>query len=89
MKAKEIINLAYKGRRNIMTPKVLGYGKISETLAYEISQGTGLNHEVIYGVTFVRLNKDGSVVPEYDLSKMCWSKKEVKKYIQDVRRSQC
>jgi hypothetical protein len=58
MSPEEIIKAAYKSK-NIMTPTVLSYGKITDRIAYELSEGEGINRETLYGVTVAIMSHDG------------------------------
>lgn len=50
---------------NFMTPAIIGYCKISETRWAELSHGTGIEHETIYGVS-VRPEADAWKHEPYD-----------------------
>ena len=64
---------------NIMTPEWLGYGW-SGDFAYELTKGTGLTNEVIYGVTVVSADR----IRRNDLSKLCHSLSEARTYISSL-----
>jgi len=55
MTAEDIIRAEYQGSTSFMTPRVLLYGKLSRRMAYELSRGSGLIGEPIYGLSIVRL----------------------------------
>lgn len=59
--------------KNIMTPDVLSYYKLRKGYA-ELSYGTGMRHQPIYGVT---VKPD----PDHAISKLCQSKDEAIGYI--------
>ncbi len=61
--AREIIKREYGSSKNFVTPYPVKYGKLNKTTAYEISRGTGMNHEPIYGVSIVTYD------PETDTTK--------------------
>ena len=51
----QIFYRKYKGQRNIMTPKLIRYGHRGNYV-YEVSQGTGMKNETIYGLTVINHN---------------------------------
>lgn len=64
--------------RNFMTPDVLGFYKLRRELGYaELSEGRGIDHQPIFGVT---------VKPdtEHKLSKLCHSRAEALAYIEEL-----
>lgn len=88
-----IINKAYKGYPNIMTPTVIEYGWISEEkqTAYELSKGDGIparnqRPPTIYGVTVARYSPATGAVPDYDLSKCLHSPEEAREYIAQLKK---
>lgn len=78
--SKQLFDENLKGK-NIMTPDVIRYG-VAGRYAYELSSGTGLTREPIYGVTIVLR---GSGERRHDLSKMCESLEEAESYISSLR----
>lgn len=50
--ARQTFRDAFNGQTNFMTPEVLRYGKKGD-LFYELSAGTGMHGERIYGVTVI------------------------------------
>lgn len=58
--ARSIIFREYGSSTNMMTPKRLELGMIGEDRAYELSQGTGIKHEPLFGVSVARELPDGS-----------------------------
>lgn len=64
---------------NFMTPEVLGYLDIGGPVV-EISYGTGMDHEPIFGVTWSRL-ADGTCDPR---DRLCFSLQEVRTYLMDI-----
>jgi hypothetical protein len=90
MRARDIIKKEYGDDKNFMTPHVLSYGKLPPVdkaieRAYELSEGTGFEHEPIFGVSIVNLFEDGTTARDWDISKMCRSKQEAEQYIQSLK----
>lgn len=66
---------------NFMTPNVIGYFKLRKGLGYaELSHGTGINNQPIYGVTIRPRAANGSE----DLSTLCQSRAEAERYIEGL-----
>jgi len=86
MEAQELIEREYGQSKNFMTPHVLGRGWISETIAYELSTGSGFNHQPIYGVSLVEDLGDGHTSRRHDLSKGGFSREEARAYIRSLKR---
>jgi hypothetical protein len=84
--AKDIIKGAYGSSKNFMTPNLISYGKISSDVAYELSSGRGLFNSMLYGVSFAKINIDGTYEKVYDLSKSFESLDEAKRYIEKLKR---
>lgn len=59
MTPREIIRAEYGDSRNFITPHRLGIGALPSG-AYELSTGTGIDRGLLYGVSVVWLNDDGS-----------------------------
>jgi hypothetical protein len=76
MKAIQKPQGVFKGR-NFMTPDVLMYFKLRKGYA-ELSEGTGLNRQPIFGVT---VEPD---TPDRARSKVCQSKSEALAYIRSM-----
>ena len=55
--AREIIRREYSDSKNFMTPTILKRGKMCRNIAYELSQGTGLEHQPIFGVSIVMVDE--------------------------------
>jgi hypothetical protein len=53
LSAERIILKEYKGSRNFMTPRVLAYYKAGDNRGIELSTGTGLFDQDIWGVSVV------------------------------------
>jgi len=51
--AARVVSDAYNGQTNFMTPEVLRYGWLPDGCAYELSTGTGIGGQPIWGVTIV------------------------------------
>jgi hypothetical protein len=81
LSAKEIIEKEYGNKRDILTPNVISYGLIADNLAYQIAEGTGLEHQPIYSVSVVKLLPDGSTEKVQELFKLFHSKEEAEDYI--------
>ena len=78
--ANQLFKKVYGTSTNFMTPNVLKRG-VKGNFAYEISEGTGFNHEPIFGVTLIsRLTETAS----YDLSKKVESLQEANEYLEEV-----
>ena len=70
--------------KNFMTPDTIGH-RSKGNIICEISKGTGIENETIYGVTFLEVNEYNSTNrPENDQSGCCNSKKEVEELINKV-----
>lgn len=82
--ARQIIKKEYGKSRNIMTPNVIRYGKISKNIAYELSSGRGIVNEQIYGVSVVEIDENGETIRRTDLSKMFYSLEESEDYIKKI-----
>ena len=84
--AREIIKKEYGYEsRNLMTPRIISYGKITPGIAYEVSSGTGFNNEPIWGISFAQLMKDGSTIRRSDLSCMIREYNQVWEYIKNLK----
>lgn len=81
LSAREIIRKEYGDSKNFMTPYIIKRGKINRTTAFELSSGTGMYHEPIYGVSVVRLNEGGTTERLTHVSKMFRSKSAALYYI--------
>lgn len=66
--------------KNFMTPHILGYYYCGD-YAVELSEGTGMEHEPIFGVTVVNTV---TAEAEHDLSKMFYSKQEATAYLKEL-----
>ncbi len=67
MTAREMVRAAYGDSKNILTPKLVKYGKIGKDRAFELSMGEGFKGETVYGLTVVK-NVSGSIVKDFDNS---------------------
>lgn len=77
--SKALFDQHIKGK-NIMTPDVIRYG-VAGHYAYELSGGTGIKREPIFGVT-VLTRKFGE--HRHELSKMFFSIEEAEGWISDL-----
>ena len=70
MNAEVIIRKEYGGSRNFITNRVLSFYRLPDGAA-ELSEGEGIidRSKKLYGVSIVRLNKDGSTTRETDISR--------------------
>lgn len=53
MNANQILTKQFHGAQNFMTPRFIESGLATENRAWELSQGEGFTHNIIYGVTVV------------------------------------
>lgn len=83
--AREIIRREYGSSRNFMTPHKIRIGKISKTMAFELSNGNGFDHSSLYGVSFVEIKEDGSTVRRTDISKMFFGIGKAEAYIEQIK----
>ena len=65
MNAKEIITKHFDNMSHSMTPNIIEYGMISQTIAYELSQGENIIceygvYDELYGVTCIELGDNGT-----------------------------
>lgn len=87
MTAQEIIRKAYGNSRNFMTPNILGRGLLPGG-AYELSTGSGFDHEPIYGVSVVWLNLGGTTErAKYPVSQMFYSREDARAHIRRLKDS--
>ena len=87
MKAREAFKRFFKGNKNFMTPYIKGYyqKKLKDKIMYfELSEGTGINNEPIFGVT-VLIEKEGKLEHATKLSKLFWDEQEAKNYINKLK----
>lgn len=47
---------------------IMSYGKINRVMAFELSKGSGFEHDTIYGVTVAKVVKGGKAERQYSLS---------------------
>jgi hypothetical protein len=86
MTPREIIEAEYgRDSRNFITPHRLGIGKIPGG-AYELSTGTGISREPIWGVSVVRLNEDGTTHRDTDACQLFHTRAAARSYIRSLRR---
>jgi hypothetical protein len=70
---------SYFPNKNFMTPNIVGTG-FRGRYAYELSNGTGFSHELIYGVS-LRLKSTGERVD----GQLCKSLTEAKQFISNLK----
>ncbi|WP_199615043.1 hypothetical protein [Paenibacillus alkalitolerans] len=76
---------AFRGMvRNFMTPKVLGYYEAG-LYAAELSEGTGVDGEPIFGVSVMRRDLDRRDKETASLSRFCCTREEAEEYIEQLR----
>ena len=51
--------------KNFMTPDVIEYGWVSDNVAYELSSGSGIVGDTLYGVTFLDRRRNEPRPMEY------------------------
>ena len=79
LEISRVFDKTFNGMPNFMTPEIVKVGE-TEKYLYEISKGSGIDRETIYGVTF--LEKDGKRIAENDPSQMVYTLREVQKVIE-------
>lgn len=88
MTAQQIFRAAVKGN-NFMTPDIIRYDKLTDNMVVELSEGSGLSSERIFGVSVATANEqDGKIeyTYRYDLNKKCDSRAEAEEYIAKLRK---
>ena len=84
--AREIIRKEYGSSRNFMTPHRVRVGKISKTIAFELSSGRGFcDHTTIWGVSFAEIKENGETVRRSDISGVFTRRGEAVAYIEEMR----
>lgn len=81
----EIIRAEYGDSRNFLTPTRVSTGKLPDG-AYELSRGVGIDGELVWGVSVVRLNADGTTRRDNDAAQVFWSSTSAMLYISALRR---
>lgn len=76
----EIRQRAFKGQANFMTPEFVS-DHLNDDFYIELSSGTGMTGNTIYGVTVVALHP---FERRNDLSKMCTTYREADNYIYSI-----
>lgn len=84
MTPREIIRAEYGESRNLMTPRRLGVGALPDG-AYELSRGTGIAGEPIWGVSVVRLNPDGTTRRDTGASQLFHWRNAARAYIRGLQ----
>ena len=86
MEAKEMFKIAYGGNKNAMSDKILSYGKINQTLAYELSIGSNfLSQGYTYAVSLVE-QIGNELKGNNDLFKTFDNRREAEAYIKQLKR---
>jgi hypothetical protein len=67
--------------RNFITPDIIRYGRVGEHW-YELSQGSGIYGETVFGVTF-RTSEGEPLIP--DPSSCCHSREDAETLIRETR----
>jgi hypothetical protein len=84
--AREILRREYGDSRNFLTPHVMTRGKLTRLVAYELSSGAGLElGSTIYGVSVVRLHKDGTTERDNEASACFSSLERANEYVEHLR----
>ena len=86
MRPSEIFRRVYQGKRNFLTPRILGYGRIAPGYVYELSEGRGITPgTTLVGVTVVRYEGDHAE-PAHELSRAFASRADARRYIRELRK---
>lgn len=85
MHPRQAFQRVYGQNRNIVTPRVIRYGTIHGSYFYELSTGSGIFGDRIYGVTILRLTADGELEKQHDLNQCVHSETEAETYIKQLR----
>ncbi|MDD5511324.1 MAG: hypothetical protein PHI12_11045 [Dehalococcoidales bacterium] len=91
--AREAFREAYGGQLNLMTPDVIELGLIAPGVAYEISEGEGIDGGPLYGFT-VAIHYGGRWLPSWrvadivrqDLSRPFHDMSTLREYLDTLRR---
>ena len=51
---RKIFNKVYNNQKNCITPTILKYGEINQSLIYELSKGRGIFNNYIFGNDYIR-----------------------------------
>jgi hypothetical protein len=66
MRARDILRAEYGSEKNLMTPTVLDVGSVVRgRVAYEISRGTGMRRQPIFGVSIASYDPDLNTTRRY------------------------
>ena len=86
--AQEIIRQEYGTARNFMTPSVIKTGKINPNVAFELSTGTGFDHNQIYGVSVVQYDPDTDTTDRHAIESKCFGNRAAAEcYISQLKAS--
>jgi hypothetical protein len=85
--ARQALRIEYGRSRNLLTPDVLRVGKLSKDLVYELSSGSGLEREPIYGVSLVHVvdHEEGRTERDYERSQVFHSLEDAEAYLESLR----
>ena len=84
--AGTILANEYPGQPNIMTPTVLRTAMVGDQLAYELSEGRGIDDERIFGVTVVEVLSSTKTQRRSDLSDVFFSHASAERYIASLEK---
>ena len=84
--AREILKREYGSSRNFMTPTRVSIGKISRSIAFELSSGE-FGGPAIWGVSFAEMMEDGGTSRRADISESFGSRGEAEAYISEIKES--
>ena len=85
IKANKILDNEYHGSPNIMTPTVIRTAMAGERLAYELSEGRGIDGARILGVTVVEVLSSTETKRRPDLSDMFFSHASAEEHIAGLK----
>jgi hypothetical protein len=84
--ARELLQMEYGSSRNFLTPHVIARGKLTRTVAYELSSGSGQEPGTsIYGVSVVRLHGDGTTERDHEAAACLSSLQAADEHIESLR----
>ena len=84
--AREILKREYGSSKNFMTPHVIRIGKITGTIAFELSSGE-FGGSAIWGVSFAEMMEDGGTSRRTDISESFGSRGKAEAYISEMKGS--
>ena len=84
--ASLVIRKHFKGQNNFMTPHMMKRDwAVPNKIAYELSSGEGFTGDKIFGVTVVKIEKDGTTKQLDDLGGCCHSESEALERIANIK----